>query len=176
MQKVIVLFYALIIWMFSTSFVSPPEDKVKWLTVAELQDIYYKEPRPILIDIYTKWCGWCKVMDKETYNNDSVANYINQHYYAVKFDAEIKDTIHWAGKSFIYNEQYRVNEFSVYISGGQAGYPTTVLLANINAQPAPLSGFYKPSEIEGPLRYFGDGIYKLKNYPDFIKGLSVTWK
>lgn len=49
--------------------------------------------------------------------------------------------------------------------GGRLGYPTTVLLSALDAQPAPLSGYLKPSELEAPVKYFGEGIYKNKDYP-----------
>jgi uncharacterized protein YyaL (SSP411 family) len=175
MRKVIAFFSAFLLWMAATSFVSPTKDKINWLTVAELQAAYNKDPRPILVDVYTHWCGWCKVMDKDTYDNDNVADYINNHYYAVKFDAESKEPVDWVGKTYSFNDTYKVNEFSLFITNGQMSYPTTVLLADINGQPAPLSGYLKPSEIEPPLKYFGDGVYKTENYPDFIKNFSAKW-
>ena len=80
MQKVIGFLLILFVFIFSTSFTSSPKEKVQWLTVAEMQAAYKKNPRPILVDLYTDWCGWCKVMDRETYQNDKVVNYINQTY------------------------------------------------------------------------------------------------
>jgi thioredoxin-related protein len=172
------IFIILFLFIITASFVPNKhnkKDKIEWLTVNELQAAYAREPRPVLVDIYTHWCGWCKAMDKETYGNGNVADYINTHYYAVKFDAESKDSISWAGKIFAYDLTYRANDLAVYLTGGQLSFPTTVLLADINAQPAPLMGFLKPGELEPPLKFFGDGVYKSQNYPEFIKNFNASW-
>src|ERR1700761_5548550 len=102
MQKVIVFLSVILLLVFATSFRTPKKDKINWMTVSELQDAYSKNPKPVLVDVYTHWCTWCKVMDKETYANDKVANYINEHYYAVRLDAENKDSLSWDGKKFGY--------------------------------------------------------------------------
>jgi uncharacterized protein YyaL (SSP411 family) len=174
MQKAIVILSFFLVWIVSTSFVAQQE-KIHWITTDELQAAYAKEPRPIIIDVYTSWCGWCKIMAADTYNNDSVANYINQHYYAVKLDAETRATILWRGKIYNYDSSYKVNMFSLFITNGQVSYPTTVLLAGIDLYPSALPGYMKPVEIEGPLKFIGDGIYRTKNFPDFSKSFTATW-
>jgi len=42
--------------------------------------------RPILLDVGAVWCPWCALMDRDTYTNVDTANYINQHFVAVKVD------------------------------------------------------------------------------------------
>lgn len=175
MQKVIGFLLIVFVFIFSTSFTFRPVEKVQWMTVAEMQVAYKKNPRPILVDLYTDWCGWCKVMDRETYQNDKVVNYINQTYYAVKFNAETKASVAWMGKTYKYNSQYKVNELAVYLAQGNMGYPTTVLLSAPDAQPAPMAGYLKPSQLESPLKYFGDKAFQTKTYPEFLKTFSASW-
>src|SRR5271163_4208094 len=42
--------------------------------------------RPILLDVGAVWCPWCDLMDRDTYTNAATADYINQHFVAVKVD------------------------------------------------------------------------------------------
>jgi len=41
---------------------------------------------PILLDVGAVWCPWCALMDRDTYTNVDTADYINQHFVAVKVD------------------------------------------------------------------------------------------
>jgi thioredoxin-related protein len=175
MQKVKYFFILIALPVILCSFNSSKKEKIRWLTLAELTTAYNKEARPIIIDVYTNWCGWCKVMDKETYGNDNVANYINNNYYAVKFNAESRETVEFAGKQYKYNPAYKANDLAVYLLFGRMGYPTTVLLSAIDGQPAPLSGYLKPSELEAPVKFFGDGAYKNQNFTEFMKSFSNKW-
>jgi uncharacterized protein YyaL (SSP411 family) len=175
MQKVRRFLGALMVLALFTSFVGPEKEAVHWMTLKEVQEAYSKSPKPIIVDVYTSWCGWCKVMDKQTYSNPKVAAYINEKYYAVKFDAESKESVDFNGRRYSYNATNKMNDMAVYLLFGQMSFPTTVFLSSLDARPAPLSGFLKPKEIESPLRFFGDGIYKSKSFPEFQKNFAASW-
>ena len=175
MQKVTRVLIIMALFFAVVSFKPLKKEKVLWLTVTELQEAYNKTPKPILVDVYTTWCGWCKVMDKETYSNEKVAGYINEHYYAVKFNAEQKDSLEWNGKKYGYNKNNKVHDLAVYFCYGQMSFPTTVFLPALNAKPAPLAGYLKAKEIEPPLKFFGDGIYKTKIFEEFNKTFTASW-
>jgi thioredoxin-related protein len=89
----IVKVMSVISWMFFFS-ASPLNmglnEKIPWLSLQESEVAYKKEKKPILIDLYTNWCGWCKVMDKKTYANKNVIGYLNEKFYTVKLNAENK--------------------------------------------------------------------------------------
>ena len=42
--------------------------------------------RPILLDVGAIWCGWCDLMDRESYNSRDLAAFINANFVAVKVD------------------------------------------------------------------------------------------
>jgi len=175
MQKVKWFFVITVLFFVTVSFLRPEKEKIRWITVNELTQAYKKEPRPVIFDVYTDWCGWCKVMDKETYAKEKVAAYINQHYYAVKFNAESTETVVFGGKKYGYNAANRSNDFAGYLLFGQLSFPTTVFLSSLDARPSPLAGFLKPAELEAPLKYFGDGAYQKQNFPEFMKTFKSNW-
>jgi uncharacterized protein YyaL (SSP411 family) len=175
MQKVISFFSIFILSALLVSFSHAKKEKIKWLTLTEAQNAYKANPKPIIIDVYTSWCGWCKVMDKDTYSKKEVIKYVNNNYYAVRFDAEQAAEINWGNKTYNFNTTYKANDFAVYLLSGQMGYPSTVLLSSPTAQPAPLAGYLKASELEPALKFFGDGHYKNQDFPTFMKGFTNKW-
>ena len=54
----------------------------------ELLNKSLKEKKPILIDFYTTWCGPCKYMNKEGFNDSTIATRLNKGFIAYKIDAE----------------------------------------------------------------------------------------
>ena len=63
------------------------------MSLPEALEAQKTEPKKIFMDVYTLWCGPCKLLDKKTFANKDVARYINEHYYAVKFNAEGNEEI-----------------------------------------------------------------------------------
>ena len=75
------------------SFNALSAQSIQWMTLAEAIEAQKENPKKIIIDVYTDWCGPCKLMDKNTFQNRDVAAYISKHYYAVKFNAEGNESI-----------------------------------------------------------------------------------
>ena len=55
---------------------------IEWITFEQAVKAQEENPKKILMDVYTDWCGPCKLMDKKTFQNPYVAAYVREHYYA----------------------------------------------------------------------------------------------
>ena len=171
------VFALLACWfVFSFAKVNPTEkQKINWLSIDEVNLKLKAESKPVLIDLFTNWCYWCKVMERKTYDNSKVIAYINEHFYAVKLNAETKEIINWNNKSYQYNDQNKLNDFTMYLTQNEPGFPTTVIFPEIKQGPAAVPGFMAPKEIETILKYFGEGNYKTENFKDFSANFKTTW-
>lgn len=99
------------------------KEKIEWLTFEEAMKKSAEDNKPIFVDVYTDWCGWCKKMDKNTFQTDEVVEYVSQNYHAVKIDAESEDATSFDGQKLTYRQ----------LSGGVfkiTGYPSIVLINN----------------------------------------------
>lgn len=120
------------------------EGGIEWMTFEEALAANQTEKRKIFIDVYTDWCGWCKVMDKKTFTDQAVIDYMNEHYYAVKFNAEKEDPVTFQGKNFELVDGGRrpIHTLAYAMLDGNLSYPSYVYF-NENVQRITISKGYK---------------------------------
>ena len=154
------------------------ESGIQWLSLDDVQVAMKKEPRMVWFDVYTDWCGWCKHMDKTTFVNPNVIKYINEHFYAVKFDAEQKTDIRFQGKMFAAPnppQSRTAHPFATQLLQGQMSYPTSVVM-DLNFQnPQVIPGYQDVKNIEMILKYFGEGIYKKTPWAVYQAEFKPSW-
>lgn len=149
--------------------------KIKWLTIEEAFALNQKNPKKIFIDVYTDWCGWCKVMDRETFSNPSVAEYISKNYYAVKLNAEQKEDIVLGKDKFVYVGQggRGYHQLAAALLKNQLSYPTVVFMNEKFQAIQPVPGYIKAPEFHQIITFIGGDHYgkepfdqfKAKTYP-----------
>jgi len=77
------------------------DEQINWLTFEQLSDSLSRNPKKVLISFHTDWCVYCRKMHREIFTNRDVVHRVNGWYYAVKFDAESTDPVHFDGQTFI---------------------------------------------------------------------------
>ncbi|MBL7925852.1 MAG: DUF255 domain-containing protein [Bacteroidia bacterium] len=146
--------------------------KIKWLTFEQAIAANEKAPKKIFIDIYTDWCGWCKKMDASTFMNDEVANYMNTYYYAVKYNAESKDTVVYKGHNFVYVPERKANALALSLLNEKMSYPTFVVMDEKVQLLSPIPGYQTPEQLMPILKYFGSNIYLHQNFTVYSDSLK----
>jgi len=145
--------------------------EVNWMSFEEALKKSKVEKRKIFIDVYTDWCGWCKVMDKKTFRATTIASYLNEHYYAVKFDAEQKEEITFRDKifKFIPSGRRGYHELAAALLQNKLSYPTVVFLDEDFNLIQPLPGYRDAKAFHPILQFFGEDLYKNMKWDEFQK-------
>ncbi|MCS7083744.1 MAG: thioredoxin domain-containing protein [Aquificaceae bacterium] len=91
--------------------------KIDWYPWSEEAFLKAKElDRPILLSIGGIWCHWCHVMAHESFENEEIANIINENFVAIKVDRDERPDI---------DRRYQEVVFALTGSGG---WPLTAFL------------------------------------------------
>lgn len=146
-----------------------------WISLEKAEEQFSRQKKPILIDLYTNWCGWCRVMDKKTYANKNVAAYLNDKFYPVKVNAESRKELKFMGRTFHFNDRYNTNELALFLTNNQLSYPTTIIIP-VNGAPQIIPGYMEPADFEVILKYFGEGKFGRESFDKYRAAFRTSWK
>ncbi len=83
-------------------------EEIKWISsYDQALNLAKTQNKPIMVDFYTEWCGWCKRLDQETYRDQRVS-LISMSFVCLKIDGD---------KNSALVQKYNVS-----------GYPTVLFL------------------------------------------------
>ncbi len=179
MKKTLVIALAFLSFAALHAQNTPLPDKegslVKWMSLKEALEKTKTQQKPIILDFYTDWCGWCKKMMTTTYANPNLASYINENFYPVKFNAEGKDTIEYLGKTYmpVSGAPRATHPLATMLLQNKLMYPTTLFLNAYNKDKNEFGfsmiaqGYLEVKKIEPLLVFQLENAFRNSSYEDF---------
>ncbi len=155
----------------STAMGQDGTEGVNWVDVNYAFEEAPKAGKMVLIDFYTDWCGWCKRMDKTTYADSSVIDYMSEYFLASKVNPEKEGSITFGGQT------YTPRQFASGLN--VTGYPTTCIFipaAEGEDQPTviPISGYRTAEQLLSLLRFLGEKAYLTMSYEEYVAGTGAS--
>ena len=112
-----------------------------------------KEKKPVLVDFYTDWCTWCKVMDDSTFSNSEIKKILTSEWITIKIDAEDKKTSGtFKDRTMPYNR--------LVLAFGVRGYPSYLFIDKEGEPITVISGYHPKEQFKPMLDYFINELYK----------------
>jgi thioredoxin-related protein len=113
-----------------------------------------QEQKAVLIDGYTDWCYWCKVLDKKVFADSAIASIINNRFIPVKLNME-SDSL-----GILFARKYCVN-----------GYPNVIVLTQQGNLVAQFFGYSEPERYT----FLLEQIRHRVQHDSVIKGFSANF-
>lgn len=159
--------------------------KVNWMTMDEALEAQVEAPKKIIMDVYTTWCGPCKLLDRNTFGNETVAAFINENYYPVKFNAEGPEEITY--QDFTYtNPNYQParkgrNATHFFADALRLqGYPSIVFFEEDGKLIQAVPGYKSPQQLEIYLKMIANDDYKdlttVEAWEEYQKNFKGTFQ
>lgn len=123
-KKKIGIFVVLLVVLFC--FMSIDAFAINWrYNLSEALKTAKSQQKPIMVDFYTEWCGWCKKLDSDTYT-DSAVKKLAEDFICVKLDGD--------------KEQDLVRKYNI------SGYPTIIFLSPEGTVVKQFAGYLGPAD------------------------------
>jgi thioredoxin-related protein len=137
------------------------KEKLKWMSFNEGVAVAKKSGKKVMVDVYTDWCGWCKRMDRDTYSDGTIADYLSKNYVAVKLNAESAGKLDYKGHSY--------TERELAAAFGVNGYPSIIFLTQDGEPITVYPGYADPQKFKTVLSYIAEDYYKTTKFQDYVE-------
>ncbi|MFM7023375.1 MAG: DUF255 domain-containing protein [Flavobacteriales bacterium] len=153
------------------------QSKINWISFEQMEAAQKKQPRPVLVDVYTDWCGWCKRLDATTYADPNIVSYVNNNFYAIKFNAETHDSIVFQDKTYFNRVagSRSTHDLAYALMGQRLSYPTTIYMNSEIKPTVIIPGYLDVNQTLPYLVYHAEKLDASANIDDFEKDFTKAF-
>jgi len=136
--------------------------KAEWLAFDSAMQKAAADKKYVVVDFYTDWCKWCKVMDDKTYADSSVVAALKDNFVIAKINGESSEKITYLGKTMAQSDFTMAMKVS--------GFPSTLFMDSDGKVIGILPGYIEAPVYLKILHYISSESYKKMKLDDYLAG------
>jgi thioredoxin-related protein len=143
------------------------KSKLDWLALDAAVGKAKSQNKHVIVNVYTTWCGYCRLMDKQTFGDQEVAAHLRENFVLAKVNGESSSKVHWQGQEMTEREFAR--------AVGVTGFPATYFLKPNAEMLGGVSGYIRTPEFLIYAKYVSTKWYekgKIQQYVDSLRAAS----
>ena len=140
------------------------EAKLDWLALDAAVNKAKTQNKHVIVNVYTTWCGYCRMMDKQTFGDQEVATHLRENFVLAKVNGESSSTVHWQGQEMTERQFAR--------AVGVTGFPATYFLKPNAEMLGGVSGYIRSPDFMIYAKYVSSKWYekgKIQQYVDSLR-------
>lgn len=162
---------------FSIVFISPPQaygqkkspvkkTELKWTDMETAIKNAADQDKPVMVDVYTDWCGWCKKMDKEVFNNPDVSESLSKLFMLAKVNGESREKITYKDK--------KTDGVGIAQGFGIRGYPSLIFLDAKGDLLTLIPGYVDAEKFLPIVKFLGDKHYETMEWEAYLANYNSS--
>lgn len=135
------------------------ENKLEWHPFEQAVALAEETNKPILVDVWAPWCGWCRKLKKEVYPELSAE--LNNYILTRLNREDNKTTIQYQGRS--------LTPLRIAQKLKAETVPTIIILNTEGNYLLHLSGFMRSDVVKNVLTYISSDSYRVQSFEEFVQ-------
>jgi thioredoxin-related protein len=146
----------------ATSVPSHSAESIEWKSFDKGLKDAASQQKYSFVDVYTDWCGYCKLLEKNTLTHKAVLAELTKNFVAIKLNAESEEEVSWKGR--------KLTKRDLAAQWGVEGFPTMLFLNSKGEIIGSFPSYAEADLMVNLLKYISSGARERKvSFEEFLK-------
>jgi len=142
--------------------------ELKWTDVESAMKAAAEQERAVLVDVYTDWCGWCKKMDKEVFNDPKVSDVLARRFTLARVNAESREKVTF--------KDHKTDGIGFAQGFGINGYPSLIFLDSKGDVLTLIPGYVDAENFLPIVMFLGEKQYEKMEWEAYLAEYTASKK
>jgi len=152
--------------VFSQKKATPAKTELRWTNLETAMKNAAEQDKPVMVDVYTDWCGWCKKMDKDVFNHPDVAEALDRMFTLAKVNGESRESV-------TYKNQ-KTDGFGIVQGFGIRGYPALIFLDSKGDMLTLIPGYVDAENFLPIVEFLGGKHYEKMEWEQYLAEYTAS--